>query len=236
MQPTEAIILAGGFGTRLKEMVKEIPKPMAPIGDRPFLEYLLEYLAGFGITHVVLSVGYKWEAIREYFGDRYKSVKLSYAVEKEPLGTGGGIRAAMGHLEGLHTFILNGDTFFQAELGNLAEFYFAHRADLSMTVKRMQDFSRYGTVELDVCKVKGFAEKRPVRSGYINGGVYITSKHLFDPFNLPEKFSFEEDLLTRHLDDLKICAMNSSGYFIDIGVPEDYERAAMELPQLITSK
>lgn len=235
MQPTEAIILAGGFGTRLKKMVKEIPKPMAPIGEKPFLEYLIDYVAGFGITHVVLSVGYKWEVIRDHFGDKYRSVSLSYAVEKEPLGTGGGIREAMTRLEGVHSYILNGDTFFQADLKDLAEFYFAHKADLSMTVKRLQDFSRYGTVELDVCRVKGFMEKRPVRSGYINGGVYITSKHLFDRFNLPEKFSFEEELLSRRLDKLKIFAMNSTGYFIDIGVPADYEKATQELPQLLTA-
>lgn len=235
MQPTEAIILAGGFGTRLKEMVKEIPKPMAPIGDKPFLEYLLDYLHVSGISHVILSVGYKWEMIRDQFGDRYKSVRLSYAVEKEPLGTGGGIREAMAHLEGTHTFILNGDTFFQVNLNDLGAFYFAHKADLSMAVKRMQDFSRYGTVELNVCRVTGFLEKQPVRSGYINGGVYLTSKHLFDHFSLPKKFSFEQELLTKHLHDLKICAMNSTGYFIDIGVPSDYERATQELPQIINA-
>lgn len=233
MQPTEAIILAGGFGTRLKKKISQVPKPMAPVGDKPFLAYLLDYLNDFGITHIILSVGYKWEVIRDQFGDRYKSAKLSYAVENEPLGTGGGMRTAMKFLEGDHTFILNGDTFFRVDLNDLGAFYFAHQADLSMAVRRMDNISRYGTVELNVCKVTGFREKQQVRAGYINGGVYITSKYLFDPFHLPEKFSFEEELLTQHLDALKICAMNSTGYFIDIGVPEDYEKAIRELPQMI---
>lgn len=233
MQPTEAIILAGGFGTRLKKKISQVPKPMAPVGDKPFLAYLLDYLNDFGITHIILSVGYKWEVIRDQFGDRYKSARLSYAVENEPLGTGGGMRAAMKLLEGDHAFILNGDTFFRVDLNDLGAFYFAHQADLSMAVRRMNNISRYGTVELNVCKVTGFREKQQVRAGYINGGVYITSKYLFDRFNLPEKFSFEEELLTQHLDALKICAMNSTGYFIDIGVPEDYEKAIRELPQMV---
>ncbi len=206
---------------------------MAPIGEKPFLEYLLDYLHAFGIEHAILSVGYKWEVIRDHFGDKYRSVRLSYAIEKEPLGTGGGIREAMKFLEGDYSFILNGDTFFRVDLNDLGEFYFAHKADLCMTVRRMHEFSRYGTVELNVSKVTGFREKQPVRSGYINGGVYVTSKKLFDRFSLPEKFSFEEELLTKHLDELKIYAMNSMGYFIDIGVPEDYEKAILELPQII---
>ena len=233
MKPEEAIILAGGIGTRLKTLVKDIPKPMAPIGEKPFLEYLLNYLHGYGIKHVILSVGYKWEIIREYFGNDHRSMKISYAVEEEPLGTGGGIRLAMTYLEGVHTFILNGDTFFQVDLNDLSEFYFAHKADLSMAVKRMHNFSRYGSVELDVCKVSGFREKKPLRAGFINGGVYATSKYLFDPFEFPEKFSFEQDVLTKQLKNLKICAMNSPGYFIDIGIPSDYELAIRQLPELV---
>ncbi len=233
MKSKEAIILAGGLGTRLKSKIPNLPKPMAPLNEKPFLEYILKYLAGFGIEHVILSVGYKSESISEYFGDRYENIRISYAIEKEPLGTGGGIRLAMELAKEDHVYVLNGDTFFRVNLHDLSEFYFAHGADLCMTVKRKRDFFRYGTVELDVCKVVGFKEKQPVKSGLINGGVYITSTSVFDRFDLPEKFSFETDFLEKQLEQLKICAMRCSEYFIDIGIPADYEKAIRELPSLI---
>jgi D-glycero-alpha-D-manno-heptose 1-phosphate guanylyltransferase len=230
MQPKEAIILAGGLGTRLKSVIEEIPKPMAQIGERPFLEYLLKHLQSFGIEHVILSVGYNWKIISDHFGTEFGPMEISYAVEKEPMGTGGGIRLAMEKVKNEHLFILNGDTFFQVNLRDLSEFYFAHEADMSMTVKRKRNFSRYGTVELDICKVIGFKEKKSVKSGLINGGVYITRKTIFDNFDLPTKFSFETDFLEKHLNSLKVCAMRSIDYFIDIGVPLDYEKASRELP------
>jgi len=233
MKPKEAIILAGGLGTRLKSRLAGLPKPMAPIDDKPFLEYLFMYLRHYGITHFILSTGYKSKAISDYFGDRYNDARISYAEEKEPLGTGGGIRFAMEKVEGEHVYILNGDTFFMVDLHDLSEFYFAHGADLCMTVKRKRDFFRYGTVELDVCKVIGFKEKQPVSSGLINGGVYITSTSVFNNYPLPERFSFETDFLEKYLDGLKICAMRSTEYFIDIGIPADYEKACKDLPSVI---
>jgi len=232
MMPNEAIILAGGFGTRLKEKISEIPKPMAPIQGRPFLEFLLTYLKRYKIGHVVLSVGYKSNIISDYFGEEFDGMKISYAIEKEPLGTGGGIKLAMEHLSGENTFILNGDTLFQVNLADLNEFYTAHSADLAIALKRKRDISRYGTVELDYSKVKGFREKRPVTSGLINGGVYLTSSSIFERFDLPEKFSFETDFLEKHLDDMEVHAMTSKAYFIDIGIPQDYDKAHRELPGL----
>jgi len=233
MKPKEAIILAGGFGTRLKSVVENIPKPMALINEKPFLEYLFIYLQKSGIEHIILSVGYNWEIISSYFGTKYGEMDISYAVEKEPLGTGGGIRLAMQHMKSEYTFILNGDTFFEVNLMDLSEFYFAHMADLCITVKRKRDFFRYGTVELEICKVVGFKEKQAVKYGLINGGVYITRKSIFDNYNLPEKFSFESDFLEKYLSDMKICAMRCTEYFIDIGVPLDYEKAVLELPAII---
>lgn len=230
MIPKEAIILAGGQGTRLKSIVENIPKPMALVGEKPFLEYLFSYLESYGIEHVILSVGYKWENIEAYFGAKFGAIEISYAVEKEPLGTGGGIRLAMEKVKGQHSFILNGDTFYKVNLKDLSEFYFAHKADMSMTVKRKRDFFRYGTVELDICKVVGFREKKPMKTGMINGGVYITRKNILDEFEVGEKFSFETDFLEKSLEKLKICAMRTSDYFIDIGVPSDYEKAQRELP------
>lgn len=234
MIPKEAIILAGGAGTRLKSVIKDIPKPMALVGNKPFLEYLLAYLENFGIEHVILSVGYNWEVISDYFKSQYGSIKISYAVEDEPLGTGGGIRLALDKVIGEHTFILNGDTFFKVNLHDLSEFYFAHKADMSITVKTKIDFFRYGTVELDICKVVGFREKRPMKFGLINGGVYITNKNILNDFKIGEKFSFETDFLEKNIDTLKLSAMKCNEYFIDIGVPLDYEKAKQELPQKIS--
>jgi len=233
MKPKEAIILAGGKGTRLQSVVSDIPKPMALIGDIPFLEYLLNYLESYKIEHAILSVGYKWKVIQEYFGDKFKSIRLSYAVEEEALGTGGGIKLAMEKAEGEHMFVLNGDTFFDVDLHDLSEFYFAHQSDMAITVKRKTDFFRYGTVVLDVCKVVEFREKQPVKSGLINGGVYIMNKNLFEKYKMPDKFSLEKDLMEKHIDSLKICAMRCSEYFIDIGIPADYEKARKDLPQKI---
>lgn len=233
MRPTEAIILAGGKGTRLQSVVSDLPKPMAPIGDLPFLEYTLNYLISYNINHVVLSVGYKWKMIHDYFGDHYKSVRLSYAVEDNPLGTGGGIKLALEKVEGSDVYILNGDTFFDVNLFDLSEFYFAHQSDMAITVKRKTNFFRYGTVELDVSKVIGFKEKQPLKYGLINGGVYLVKKDIFDAYKLPRRFSFETDFMEKHLPTLKICAMRIAEYFIDIGIPADYEKAKKELPEKI---
>lgn len=233
MRTREAIILAGGMGTRLKSVIADLPKPMAPINEKPFLEYMLNYLKRYKIEHVVLSVGYKWKEIEGYFGKSFNGMQLSYAIEEEPLGTGGGIRLAMNSLKGNDCFILNGDTFFDVNLHDLAEFHYAHQADLCITVKRKRDFFRYGTVKLEVCKVSAFEEKKPVKSGLINGGVYITHKQVFDQFDLPDKFSFERDFMEKYLSDLKIFAMRCSEYFIDIGIPADYEKAGKDLPSLL---
>ena len=115
----EAIVLAGGLGTRLKSVVSNVPKPMAPIGDKPFLEYILKYLKKNGITRAILSVGYKSEIIEEYFGNNFEGIDLVYSVEKEPLGTGGAIKKAMSKVKSNQVYIINGDTFFDINLKSL---------------------------------------------------------------------------------------------------------------------
>lgn len=235
MNPNEAIILAGGMGTRLKSVVSDLPKPMAPIDDKPFLEYMLSVLSASKIAHVVLSVGYKYETIEAYFGDSFAGMKITYAVENEPLGTGGAIKYALSFIDGNESLLLNGDTFFNINLNDLREFYFAHKPDIAMSVRLMYDFSRYGTVELNVSNVTGFISKQPVKQGYINGGVYMIKKNIFGKYTLPEKFSFEIDFLEKYVSELKICAMKSTDYFIDIGIPEDYKKARTELPGLLKS-
>lgn len=226
---TEAIILAGGLGTRLKGVVSDIPKPMAPINGVPFLKYLLEDVHQFGIKRIILAVGYKWEVIRDYFGDEFMGMKIIYAVENEPLGTGGGIKNAMEQLIGSDFFLLNGDTFFKVDLPVLEEHYNANQSDLCLSLKAMTNFDRYGTVSLEGNQITAFQEKKPMTKGLINGGVYVLNTKIFDLAKDKKKFSFETDIMESGLEQFKVHGFISDSYFIDIGIPEDYQQAQMDI-------
>ena len=227
----EAIILAGGFGTRLQSVVKELPKPMAPVGGRPFLTYILDYLIDYNYSKVVLSVGYLHEKIEEYFGSQYKSLKISYAVENEPLGTGGGIFYALSQCTSENVLILNGDTLFKADLDALGEFHEQHQSALSIILRQVSDTSRYGSVQTDENqRIISFTEKNnSIGAGMINGGIYLINNNFAQKLPLPKKFSFEKDLMEKLYKQEQFFAMPSDGYFIDIGIPEDYARAQKEL-------
>jgi D-glycero-alpha-D-manno-heptose 1-phosphate guanylyltransferase len=226
----EGIILAGGFGTRLRSRVADLPKPMADIAGRPFLALLLDYLADQGFRRIVLSVGYRHQAIVDFFGQRYGAIELAYVVEAEPLGTGGAIRYAIGRASGDPVWVLNGDTFLALDYRAMARFH-AERgwAEMTMAVRRFPDVSRYGTVDLDGDRVAGFASSGPPGPGFVNSGVYLMSRALLDGIELPPVFSFERDLLPVRAKSGVIAAFTSDAWFIDIGVPEDYDRAQTEL-------
>ena len=228
----EAIILAGGKGTRLRSVVSELPKPMAPLdaAGTPFLTFLLGELKAQGVTRVVLSVGYKAECIVNYFGNEWQGVELVYAKEDEPLGTGGALKLALSFCKAANVFVFNGDTFFDVKLAEMEKFHLAEAADLTLAAKEMTDFDRYGTLALDGSRVNAFKEKAPCRRGFINGGIYLVRRELFNGFE-EEKFSFEQDFLMPRVEEgnIKLCAFKSEGYFIDIGIPEDYYRAQREL-------
>lgn len=229
----EAIVLAGGLGTRLKGVIKDIPKPMAPINDIPFLQYLFNYLIKQGVERVVLAVGYRYEVIEDFFGSKYKSLELVYAIEYEPMGTGGGIANALQKTLNTTCFLLNGDTFFNVSLKDLYKKHESSKAQLTLSLKEMENFDRYGTVALDNNdRITLFNEKQPVTKGLINGGVYVITKSLFDDFKNTPKFSFEKDIMEAKVDQINMQAYISDGYFIDIGIPEDYKKAGVELPAL----
>lgn len=212
-------MLCGGLGTRLKSVIKDIPKPMAPIKDKPFLEFIFKYLKEQGIKEVILAVSYKYEVIKEYFKDEFLGIKITYSIEKEPLGTGGAIREALEFVKN-ESYVLNGDTFFNINLTKLK----LSGSQICLALKQMQDFDRYGTVELySENYIKLFKEKEFTKQGLINGGIYLLSKDIFKGFSLQEKFSFEEFLQQNH-KNLKARAEIFDDYFIDIGVPEDYYR------------
>ena len=223
----EAIILAGGLGTRLRSVVSEVPKCMAPVGGKPFLQYQLEWLSRFDITHVILSVGYLKEVIEAFVASREWPFKVSYAVEKEPLGTGGGIRLALSRCRGKKVFVLNGDTFFNVDLNALT-----FTAPVTLALKPMRDFDRYGAVDWDGDLVEAFHEKAHCAEGLINGGVYAIDRTTLDMSLFPKKFSFEQEVLEPLADYGLVAGVVDDGYFIDIGIPEDYARAQRELPEI----
>ncbi|HED6632453.1 TPA: nucleotidyltransferase family protein [Campylobacter coli] len=213
----QAIVLAGGLGTRLRSIVHDLPKPMAPINGKPFLAFVLEYLKKQGITEIILSVSYKHELIQEYFKDEFHGVKIYYNIEKELLGTGGAIKDALKFVKN-EVYVLNGDTFFDIDLKKLA----LNNSKICMALKQMQNFDRYGTVNVDEKGfVTSFEEKIFKKQGLINGGVYLLKKDIFCKFELEEKFSFEE-FLQKNYKFLKIKVKIFRDYFIDIGIPQDY--------------
>lgn len=231
---TEAIVLAGGMGTRLRTVVSDVPKPMAPVNGRPFLAYLLDDLAKQGLTRVVLAVGYKREVIVEYFGDHYQGIDLVYSVEEEPLGTGGAILQAFDHVEGDRAFVLNGDTYFQVDLQAQDAFHTSHECDMTLALKPMKDFDRYGTVRIEEPsnRILGFDEKQYREEGLINGGVYLFGKTVWKGFTSGTKFSFETEVLEGLYATKNFCGMVSDTYFIDIGIPTDYERSQHDFATL----
>ncbi|EID3128999.1 NTP transferase domain-containing protein, partial [Campylobacter jejuni] len=197
----QAIILCGGLGTRLKSVIKDIPKPMAPINDKPFLEFIFEYLKKQGIKEVILAVSYKYEVIQEYFKDEFLGIKIKYSIEKEPLGTGGAIKEALKFIKN-EAYVLNGDTIFDIDLKKLI----LNNSKICLALKQMNDFDRYGTVELDSKNyIKLFKEKEFKKQGLINGGIYFLNKDIFNDFTLQEKFSFEE-FLQENYEKLKAKA------------------------------
>lgn len=228
-----AIILAGGFGTRLKSVVSNVPKPMAEINGNPFMEYILQYLIKHNIKKVVMSVGYKHEVISNYFGSEYKGISIFYVIEDTPLGTGGAIKKCLPMVDGNNTFVINGDSFFNVDLDVLYSNYKADPALCSLSLKKMRKFERYGSVEIDsLGNIKDFIEKKYKSSGYINGGVYLVSTSLFNGYNLPENFSFES-FIQENFKDLCATGYEFDEYFIDIGIPEDYIKAQTDFPKLL---
>lgn len=229
----EAIVLAGGLGTRLREVINDTPKPMAPICGKPFLTYLFEYLLKQNIKHIILSVGYKSEVIKDFFGNQYKNIKISYAVEKEPLGTGGAIKNSLKETKQNEVFVLNGDVFFEINFKDLYDFHKTKKSNLTIALKKMDQSERYGIVEIDENnKIISFLEKEKRNNVLINGGIYLINKDFFLSLAPDEKFSVEKDFFEKYYKEYDFFGFPFDGYFIDIGIPEDYERANQEFKKL----
>lgn len=222
----QALLLVGGLGTRLKSVVSDRPKPMADVKGKPFLEYLILELKKNNITKLVMAVGYLGKMIEEYFGNGQKwGVEIQYSYEEEQLGTAGAIKNAEHLLTEENFFVLNGDTFYKAIYADILSLYQSKKYDIVLALRAVSDVSRYGKVELEENSIVAFNEKeqRP-KAGLINGGIYLISKSLLD--RIPNgRCSLENEVIPQLLQEgVNIGGLVNKGYFIDIGIPEDYKR------------
>lgn len=222
----ECIILAGGLGTRLQSVVKDVPKCMAEVAGNPFLKYLFDYAAKQEIEHIILALGYKSDIIIDWLANQSLPFDISYVIEKEPLGTGGAIQYAFSKIKSEKAYIINGDTYFDIDLEKFSNSHISKKADISLALKPMTDFDRYGSVLLDTPnRIIRFNEKKHCQQGLINGGTYLVNKNIFAKLNLPQKYSFEKDILESKINDISIYGYEQDSYFIDIGIPSDFEKA-----------
>lgn len=226
----EAIILAGGLGTRLRGSVPDLPKCMAPVAGRPFLFYVINSLRMQGVSKFIFSLGYKHEVIQAYLADQFSRLQYEVVIENEPLGTGGAIQLACYKAKEKNILVTNGDTLFHIDLAALLSLHTKQDADCTLALKPMQNFDRYGVVETDIAHtITSFKEKQFYQKGLINGGIYILNTESLAAQQLPEKFSFEKDFLEKQVATGKLKGLQQDGYFIDIGIPEDFEKAQKDL-------
>jgi D-glycero-alpha-D-manno-heptose 1-phosphate guanylyltransferase len=230
---SEAIILVGGFGTRLRGVVSGVPKPMAPIGGKPFLEYLLRSLLSQGINHFILSTGYMGNIIREYFGDNFNGVEITYSEEEFPLGTGGATKQALSQVSQDHAFILNGDTYTEPNIAMMGSLW-KHEANTIVMGVQVENVYRYGSLNImeESNTIVGFDEKGANKPGIINAGCYVIGKNSLDDFENDMKFSLEVDYFPTLISSGKLKVCISRGHFIDIGIPEDYHKAVNFLSEV----
>jgi D-glycero-alpha-D-manno-heptose 1-phosphate guanylyltransferase len=234
MTVTTAVILAGGLGTRLRSVVSAVPKPMAPINGRPFLEWLMDYWIDQGINRFILSVGYQYEVITAHFGSAYRSAQVHYAIEHERLGTGGGLLLAAAELGSEDAFLLlNGDTFFAVPLAALDGFARQTQADWTLSLFRAEEANRYMGLELDEGqRIVALASQRGLPGCLANGGVYWVRRSSLVglPFSAGQAVSLEDEVLPTLLrSGAALAGFAVDGAFIDIGIPQDYQRAAQVL-------
>lgn len=232
----KAIVLCGGMGTRLGALTRDTPKPILQVAGRPFLAYILDQLSIPEIDEIILSVGFHWNKIRDLIGDEWHGRRVSYSIEHYPLGTGGAIKKAMQSFNCIDALVLNGDSFINIHPVDLIKFSLLYNAEAAIVLKNMDDISRFGTVIINqALRVTDFHEKRGQKSGLINTGFYYLKNSIF---LLEEKaqFSFESDLLMQHSSSIGLYGFETNAYFIDMGIPLDFDRAQVELKSHVVPK
>ncbi len=220
----DCIILAGGYGTRLREVVNDRPKCLAPIDNEqtPFLKILINYIEKYNVENIHLSLGYMSEQVINFINKEKFDKKIYYIVENTPLGTGGAIKNALKYINNDNILIINADTFFNINLNNFFNYHLFNNSKITISVKFKKNIDRYGFLEIKKNKVIKFHEKNFYEKGYINAGYIFIDKTFFLKHNTKEIFSFENDFLTKFKIINKINIFKSKGYFIDIGIPKDY--------------
>lgn len=223
----DAIILVGGKGTRLQSVVRDVPKPMAPIQGRPFLEVLLKQLAGFGgVDRVILATGYKSDVIEEWSRSvaHLYPFEILLSRETDPLGTGGAIRQALDLVLGEDCLVMNGDSFLDFDLASLVAAHRQYEGAITIALTPVVDTGRYGEVEIDpvAASIRGFREKNTdAKPGLINGGIYLIQSRALRSFEKGISLSFEKDMIPR-LMAAGMFGHVQEGRFIDIGTEESY--------------
>lgn len=194
----DVIILSGGMGTRLQNVVKNVPKTMAPINGLPFLEYTFKYLSQFDVENIILAVGYKKEIIEEYFKNQYGKMNIIYSEEDEPLGTGGALKKALAKTAHENVIVMNGDIYTHLNIAKLYEQHISTNVMTTLSLKMMKNFDRFGVVKFNKDKnITEFKEKEYTKEGYINVGIYAMNKNIFNGLELGNKFSLENDYLKK---------------------------------------
>ena len=227
MKELTAVILAGGLGTRLKSVVADRPKVLATVGGRPFLAYLFDHLCSFNISHVVLCTGYLGEQVEATFGQRYKTLELTYSQEPEPLGTGGALRYALPHCRSNPVLVLNGDSFCRADLSLYYAWYQKQSISTgALLLTNVADVQRYGQVQLRPDgQISSFVEKGVNKgAGWINAGIYLLDQALITTIPEHRAVSIEKEIFPAWLSQ-GLYGFQSYGDFIDIGLPETYSLA-----------
>lgn len=224
----DALILAGGLGTRLSSVVADRAKPVAEVAGRPFIVYLLSQLERCEpVDRAVLCVGHKSGTVAAALGERFGRLPLHYSRERRPLGTGGAMRLALRTRKAKGAVLsMNGDSFFGIRLQRLLEFHRATRPKATLALARVEDGSRFGAARLEGRKVVAFTEKGTSGRAWINAGIYVFSAQaVADLLRAPAAFSFEKDVLPRWCAEGAVAGMKSRARFIDIGIPAEYARA-----------
>ena len=229
MDTTTAIILVGGRGTRLGSLTDNTPKPLLPVAGRPFLLHLLDYLNQQGITHVVLSTGFLASQFDSTLGDSYKDIRITYALEESPLGTGGAIQNAFSKIDDTKAFVLNGDTLFQVDLNHLESTHNEAKAEITIALRSVPDVSRYGHITLEGHRIIKMHEKGSTGPGLINGGTYLIEHATYKPDAFIDEHSFEKRTIPDAIVRSAAHGLVQDVYFIDIGIPSDLEKAGKDL-------
>jgi len=221
----EVIVLAGGLGTRLRDVVRDVPKPLAPVAGRPFLAWVLDQLCLENVDHIILATGHMAALVERSIGSSWNGVPVTYAIEYEPLGTGGAIRFAAGFTQGRGVHVVNGDTYLRYSMKRLEHSLDQEGPAMAMALAFVEDTFRYGRVQVDEGRVVAFEEKGCSGPGLINAGCYYLGPRALQALPAVDKFSFELDFLRGQIREAGIVGYSETEAFIDIGIPSDYARA-----------